>query len=245
MSLQISRWNPFRFKRQAHGTPQSSGTAAGASPPAIVDSAAAPGQARSQSAMGWPQAMAMPGLLNPFNLVPGMLFNPFSGFGSLDRWFGDFSPGVVNPQLDVVDDGDALRITAELAGMDRDNIEVLLQDDILVIRGEKKQERGRRERLLPARARVRQFPADNPVAGRPRHRPCRGDVRQVGALDSHPQGPRDGGRQRQRKEDPDQVGAARRFRRKRNGPMRLRWTTGRCTGDGVRKRRTPRHQPVR
>ena len=141
MSLQISRWNPFRFKRQAHGTPQSSGTAAGASPPQSSIPSAAPGQARSQSAMGWPQAMAMPGLLNPFNLVPGMLFNPFSGFGSLDRWFGDFSPGVVTPQLDVVDDGDALRITAELPGMDRDDVELLLQDDILVIRGEKKQER--------------------------------------------------------------------------------------------------------
>jgi HSP20 family protein len=91
--------------------------------------------------MRWPLASAMPDPLNPFNLLPGMLFNPFSGFGSLDRWFGDFSPGVVTPQLDVVDDGDALRITAELPGMDRDDIEVLLQDDILVIRGEKKQER--------------------------------------------------------------------------------------------------------
>ena len=142
MSLQISRWNPFRFKRQAHGTPQSSGTDSGVPSGQSSAPGTATGQSRLQSATGWPQqAMAMPDLLNPFNLVPGMLFNPFSAFGSLDRWFGDFSPGAVIPQLDVVDEGDALRITAELPGMDRDDIELLLQDDVLVIRGEKKQER--------------------------------------------------------------------------------------------------------
>ena len=140
MSLQISRWNPFRFKRQAHGTPQSSGTAAGAPPPQSSMSPATSGQTRP-AAVDWQQGTPMPALLNPFNLIPGMLFSPFSGFGSLDRWFGDFSPGAVSPQLDVVDDGDALRITAELAGIDRDNIEVLVQDDILVIRGEKKLEK--------------------------------------------------------------------------------------------------------
>jgi len=141
MSLQISRWNPFRFKRQAHGTEQSSGTQSAPPPGQSSTPAATTDQSRSQFATAWPLPTAMPGLLNPFNLVPGMLFNPFSGFGSLDRWFGDFSPGVVAPQLDVVDDGDALRITAELPGMDRESIEVLLQDDILVIRGEKKLEK--------------------------------------------------------------------------------------------------------
>ncbi len=212
MSLQISRWNPFRFKRQAHGTPQSSGSSSGAAPSQASMSSDASGQARPQSAAVWPQATAMPGLMSPFNLVPGMLFNPFSGFGAFDRWFGDFSPGMVNPQLDVVDDGDALRITAELAGMDRDDIEVLLQDDILVIRGEKKQERKgdekgcyRLERAFGSFQRVIPLPAGLDTD------------RAEATFDKSvltiriPKVPGTCIRQRQRKEDPDQVGAARRF----------------------------------
>ena len=44
------------------------------------------------------------------------------------------------PRIDVVDDGDALRITAELPGIDRQDVELLVEDDALVLRGEKKLE---------------------------------------------------------------------------------------------------------
>jgi HSP20 family protein len=62
-----------------------------------------------------------------------------------DRWFGDFS-GPFQPSIDVVDDGDAIRISAEMPGMGRDEVEVEIDDDVLVIRGEKKLERKSEEK---------------------------------------------------------------------------------------------------
>jgi len=43
-----------------------------------------------------------------------LLHESFAGVGGLDRWFGDFSSSRFQPRIDVVDDGDALRVTAEL-----------------------------------------------------------------------------------------------------------------------------------
>jgi len=62
------------------------------------------------------------------------------GFGQFDRWFGDFSPSVFQPRVDVVDDSNALSITAELPGIDRSDVEIVAEDDALVLRGEKKLE---------------------------------------------------------------------------------------------------------
>lgn len=62
-------------------------------------------------------------------------------FGELDRWFGDFSSARFQPRIDVVDDGKALRITAELPGMNREDIQTSLEAGALVIRGEKKQDK--------------------------------------------------------------------------------------------------------
>ena len=64
----------------------------------------------------------------------------------MDRWFGDFSPAAFNPRVDVVDDGDALRITAELPGMERQDVEVTVEDDFIVLRGEKKLEKKNEEK---------------------------------------------------------------------------------------------------
>jgi HSP20 family protein len=66
--------------------------------------------------------------------------DPFAGFGQLDRWFGEFSPSVFQPRVEVVDDGVALRITAELPGLDRQEVQIQIEDEALVLRGEKKLE---------------------------------------------------------------------------------------------------------
>ncbi|MGD7411743.1 Hsp20/alpha crystallin family protein, partial [Ralstonia pseudosolanacearum] len=68
------------------------------------------------------------------------LHEPLTGFGGLDRWFGDFSSSRFQPRIDVVDDGTALRITAELPGMDREEVQMTIEDGALVLRGEKKQD---------------------------------------------------------------------------------------------------------
>jgi HSP20 family protein len=83
-----------------------------------------------------------PGLADPFRLMQEGLRDAFQ----MERWFGDFSPGVFQPRLDVVDEGEAVRISADLPGMERKDVEVLVEDDVLVLRGEKKLESTREEK---------------------------------------------------------------------------------------------------
>lgn len=66
--------------------------------------------------------------------------DPFAEFGSLDRWFGDFRPSRFRLRIDVVDDGETLRITAELPGMNREDVETTIESGTLILRGEKKQD---------------------------------------------------------------------------------------------------------
>jgi HSP20 family protein len=84
------------------------------------------------------------------------LFDRFaSGFGmpSLRRIFDADVPSgfgtaltVPNPAIDVTEDADAYRLTAELPGMAESEIEVALTDDTLTIKGEKKQETEKKEK---------------------------------------------------------------------------------------------------
>ena len=124
MKLDLSKWNPFKFFRK---TPEEK--RAESSPSTALATTAGTMPAT------WPQP-SRPLMAEPFRMMQELLRDPFVGFSQLDRWFGDFSPSVFQPRIDVVDDGDALRITAELPGMDRQDVEILLEEDTLVLRGE-------------------------------------------------------------------------------------------------------------
>jgi len=77
------------------------------------------------------------------------------GFGSLaslglghdrgESWFGDFSPAVFTPTLDVADKRKHLEITVELPGMAAEDVDVDVRDGALVIRGEKRMEESSEE----------------------------------------------------------------------------------------------------
>ncbi|MCO6441035.1 MAG: Hsp20/alpha crystallin family protein [Nitrococcus mobilis] len=128
MNFDLSKWNPFRFLRKSPEEKR-----AGSSVPIVSRS-------RDPSlAQGFESTGSMPNL-DVFRMMQELMREPLSGWGSFDRWFGDFSPSVFQPRVDVVDDGDALRITAELPGMERDDVEILAEDGYLWIRGEKKLE---------------------------------------------------------------------------------------------------------
>ena len=58
----------------------------------------------------------------------------------MDRWFGDFSPSRFSPSVEVSDEGKALKVTAELPGMEKDDVKLQLEGNMLVISGEKKSE---------------------------------------------------------------------------------------------------------
>lgn len=85
----------------------------------------------------------------------GTRLQPVSLFGSLhreiDRLIDDVtresfgmlhSPARANvlPSIDVVETDKNIEITAELPGLDRENVDISVEDDLLTIRGEKKVE---------------------------------------------------------------------------------------------------------
>src|SRR4029450_871644 len=128
MKLDLSQWNPFKFFRKA---PEEQAAHSPTSTALTV-----PGEPE------WPtRAEAMRRLMpDPWRLMPDMLQDPLAGFGQLDRWFGDFSPRRFAPRLDVVDQGHSLCLTVGLPRMAREDVELTVEDDALVLRGEKKVE---------------------------------------------------------------------------------------------------------
>ncbi|HYZ41045.1 MAG TPA: Hsp20/alpha crystallin family protein, partial [Stellaceae bacterium] len=65
----------------------------------------------------------------------------FSGFG-LPSLFGPALQQLpMAPKIDVSETDNEIQVTAEMPGIDQNDVQVLLEDDRLIIRGEKKEER--------------------------------------------------------------------------------------------------------
>ncbi|MCE4547498.1 MULTISPECIES: Hsp20/alpha crystallin family protein [unclassified Caballeronia] len=125
MNTDQKKWNPFKFLR---GSTRKSDADNVERPP---------GSEQWRSA--WPD---VPRFFSrdPWRAVEEFFHDPFAGRGALERWFGDFSSSRFQPRIDVVDEGKVLRVTAELPGMEREDVSVSVEDGTLVLRGEKKQD---------------------------------------------------------------------------------------------------------
>ena len=78
----------------------------------------------------------------------------FDGFG-LPSAFGPVLRQMpAAPKIDVSETDNEMQITAEMPGIDQNDVEVLLEDDRLIIRGEKKEEREDKDRNYHVRERV-------------------------------------------------------------------------------------------
>jgi len=130
MNMDLQKWNPFKFLRKEDEQPDT---------PASSKSTAS-----SPSALGWPDVSRLMSL-DPWRMFGEFYHDPFSGFGALDRWFGDFTPARFQPRIDVVDDGEALRVTAELPGVAREDLHTTIENGALVLRGEKKLDKSSEE----------------------------------------------------------------------------------------------------
>src|SRR5580692_6865074 len=74
----------------------------------------------------------------------------FSALREIDRLFDDFGRGLgpfgmqmptnLMPSIDVTETDKEIEITAELPGLERKDVDISLEDDVLTIRGEKKAE---------------------------------------------------------------------------------------------------------
>jgi HSP20 family protein len=148
MPLDLDKWNPFRFLR-SHSAQKSASDRAGA-PRTSPQSARQNGQQTggTQTGNAVPMAAAAAPALapaswplpDPIHLFAELIRDPFGGRGPLGSWFGDFSASEFQPRIDVTDEGDALRVVAELPGMTRDDVELEVVEDMLIISGEKRLE---------------------------------------------------------------------------------------------------------
>jgi HSP20 family protein len=78
----------------------------------------------------------------------------FSGFG-LPSLFGPALQQMpAAPKIDVSETDNEIQVTAEMPGIDQNDVEVLLEDDRLIIRGEKREEREDKDRNYHVRERV-------------------------------------------------------------------------------------------
>jgi HSP20 family protein len=147
MPLDLDKWNPFRFLR-SHSAQK--GASGGADAPRT--SQQGPRQngqqtGSTQTDNGAPMAAAAARvslapaswpLHDPIHLFAELIRDPFGGRGPLGTLFGDFSASEFQPRIDVTDEGDALRIVAELPGMTRDDVELEVIDDMLIVSGDKR-----------------------------------------------------------------------------------------------------------
>lgn len=120
----IERWLPFKFRRKRTEDKNTEAT---------ESKEAATAMTPFESFFGAPMTQLMRRAFDePF------FREPFARFAEVDRWFGDFSPSRFQPKIDVVDEEAALRVTAELPGMSKDDVELSIDRDMLTIRGEKR-----------------------------------------------------------------------------------------------------------
>ncbi|MCA9649072.1 MAG: Hsp20/alpha crystallin family protein [Myxococcales bacterium] len=122
----LKKWFPFKFKRntgEAKAAEEKSPARVQATPASLFP------------AFGTPMGQLMARMLDdPF------FTRPLSMFGEHDRFFGDFSPAAFTPSVDVVDEGKAVKVTAELPGLDKDDIQLDVHEGMLTLRGHKKHE---------------------------------------------------------------------------------------------------------
>jgi len=74
-----------------------------------------------------------------------VILKPFTREANFERFFNDFSENLEVsfnsfPKVDVVEDNDSLNLIAELPGVKKKDAKIVLEDGVLTISGEKKNE---------------------------------------------------------------------------------------------------------
>ena len=82
------------------------------------------------------------GALAPLRDEMNRVFDEFfSGFGLAPRRQWDEGPAAFSPRIDVSETPTELRVSAELPGMEQKDVDLAIDNDVLCISGEKKEER--------------------------------------------------------------------------------------------------------
>jgi len=99
--------------------------------------------------------VSRPPYVDPFSTFRGemdRLMDSFFGERSMAMWpragtpvFGDAATDLMMPRMDVTEDDEKITVTAEMPGLSEDDVEVTLNDDLLVVKGEKRMGDSREE----------------------------------------------------------------------------------------------------
>tara|TARA_R110002073_G_scaffold116419_1_gene254791 strand:- start:480 stop:1037 length:558 start_codon:yes stop_codon:yes gene_type:complete len=119
----LKSWFPFRFSRHNKNNRKAADAV-----PAHVSGASNGGL----TVAGMRQEMD--------RMLDRMWSTPLARFDHSDHWFGDFSSAQFLPKLDVSDDAEYLKLTLEAPGVAQEDLEIEVQDGVLIVTGEKKQE---------------------------------------------------------------------------------------------------------
>lgn len=127
----LSKWNPFRFDRRSERR--------------TSDNSDKSGGQQLQRRESWQ---------DPFERMENQMNQLMRGFFGNDFWtpglrstsqqpsfFGDFTPTRFSPSVDITDEKNHVVVTAELPGLDKGDVEVTLDDNVLMLKGEKRHER--------------------------------------------------------------------------------------------------------
>lgn len=129
----LSRWNPFRFDRnngRAQQQPQRGN-----------------GNTNVPARQGQTWNDPFHQMRNQMDQMMRSFFNDdwftqgLRGGFDTPQWFGDFTPQVFSPSVDVVNEKKHLVVNAELPGLEKKDINITLDEGVLTISGEKKQEK--------------------------------------------------------------------------------------------------------
>jgi HSP20 family protein len=71
-------------------------------------------------------------------------FRPFSLLEEVERMASDFDAGLM-PEIDMFEEGNELVIKAEMPGIDKKDLDIRLDGDVLTIKAEKKEEKETKE----------------------------------------------------------------------------------------------------
>ncbi|MBE0704137.1 MAG: Hsp20/alpha crystallin family protein [Afipia sp.] len=80
---------------------------------------------------------------NPFSLLQHEIDRLFDGF---TRSFAPFSQNPVVPNMDVAETDKEIEITAELPGLEEKDVQINVADNLLTIRGEKRNQREEKDK---------------------------------------------------------------------------------------------------
>jgi HSP20 family protein len=95
-----------------------------------------------------PTPTATPDIWRSFRTEMDRLFDRFGGFGMMPfpTLRLDTFSGVLSPAVDIMEDGETFKLSAELPGMSEKDVQVSVSGDTLTIKGEKRQEREEKDK---------------------------------------------------------------------------------------------------